>query len=127
MRASRRHVLAGFGLASMATIGAGCSRPEQVQTGRVQVPAADVPVGSGLIVSDSSWVVTQPSAGTYRAFDRTCPHAACPVSQVQQDQIVCTCHGSRFAIADGSVLQGPAQEGLTEASVSESGGTLTIG
>lgn len=127
MSPSRRLVLSGFGLAALAIASTGCSRPEQIRSGSVQISASEVPVGSGLIVSDSQWVVTQPTAGSYRAFDRTCPHAGCPVSSVVSDQIVCGCHNSRFAVADGAVVQGPAQEGLTEAPVNESGGTLTIG
>ena len=69
--------------------------------GPVSVPTADVPVGSGTITG--SVVVTQPTAGEFKAFDAVCTHQACLVARVDGDQIHCTCHGSIFSAVDGSV------------------------
>jgi len=53
-------------------------------------------------------VVTQPVSGTFKAFSATCTHQGCAVSEVANGTINCPCHGSRFAVADGSVTAGPA-------------------
>jgi Rieske Fe-S protein len=75
------------------------------------VVTAAVPVGGGIIL-DETVVVTQPAEGEYRGFVPICTHQRCPVSGVQDGAIICPCHGSRFSIEDGSVLNGPATEAL---------------
>ncbi len=73
--------------------------------------AADVPVGGGVIEAALGVVVTQPANGEFRAFSSTCTHQGCTVSEVDDGTINCFCHGSRFSIEDGSVVQ--AAQGLT--------------
>ncbi len=90
-----------------------------------KVPVASVPLGSGVIADGT--VVVQPTAGTFLAFDGTCPHQGCTVSRIESGLIVCGCHGSRFSIKDGSVQQGPAQQGLAKRSASVSGDQVVIG
>jgi Rieske Fe-S protein len=70
---------------------------------------ADVPVGSGLIVDDV--VLTQPSAGVFKAFSTVCTHAGCAVSKIAEGTIDCPCHGSKFNL-DGTVAKGPASRPL---------------
>lgn len=119
MNQSRRDVLKTAGVAAGAATGIGalsaCSSPEQVAPGPAEIKAADVPVGGAAIIENSKYVVTQPTAGQFKAFNRTCPHAACDVSQVEKAEIICACHHARFAAADGAVLRGPATSGLTPA------------
>lgn len=47
---------------------------------------------------------------TIRALHDTCAHAGCSLSEGKMvgDTIECGCHGSRFRLADGSVVVGPA-------------------
>jgi len=47
---------------------------------------------------------------TIQALHDTCAHAGCSLSEgtVVGDTIRCGCHGSRFKLADGSVVVGPA-------------------
>ncbi|MDP9320854.1 MAG: Rieske (2Fe-2S) protein [Chloroflexota bacterium] len=47
---------------------------------------------------------------TIAALHDTCAHAGCSLSEgtVVGDTIQCGCHGSRFKLADGSVVVGPA-------------------
>ena len=73
---------------------------------------ADVPVGGGLVLAAQGVVLTQPEAGTFKAFSATCTHQGCTVTEVVGGTINCPCHGSRFAIADGSVAAGPAPSPL---------------
>ncbi|HET7724046.1 MAG TPA: Rieske (2Fe-2S) protein [Propionibacteriaceae bacterium] len=90
------------------------------------VKVADVPVGGGVIMQSASFVVTQPTAGTFKAFSSVCTHEGCPVSQISGGAIICTCHNSRFSVADGSVISGPARRALRAAKVTQSGDSLVV-
>lgn len=48
--------------------------------------------------------------GTLYAFDDTCSHRACPLSDgtLEGSRITCPCHRSRFDVRTGGVLNGPA-------------------
>jgi nitrite reductase/ring-hydroxylating ferredoxin subunit len=50
--------------------------------------------------------------GTFYAFGDTCTHMGCPLAEgeLEETTLTCRCHGSRFDITSGAVLQGPAQE-----------------
>lgn len=89
-------------------------------------PAADVPVGGGKVFRDHKIVVTQPTAGQYKAFSARCTHAGCIVDQVASAQIQCPCHGSRFDITDGSVKDGPAPSPLPAYKVAVENGNLQV-
>ncbi|MFB7664530.1 Rieske (2Fe-2S) protein [Kitasatospora sp. NPDC056138] len=89
-------------------------------------PATDVPVGGGAVYREKKIVVTQPTAGQYKAFSAVCTHAGCVVDKVANGQIQCPCHGSRFAIADGAVQDGPAPSPLPEYKVTVQGGSLEV-
>ncbi|MEU2623806.1 Rieske (2Fe-2S) protein [Streptomyces sp. NPDC007157] len=94
--------------------------------GAALAKTTDIPEGGGTIYKDQAVVVTQPTSGTYKAFSTKCPHAGCAVSSVANGAIVCPCHGSQFAIADGSVKKGPATTGLTAANITVSGDQITL-
>ena len=124
---SRRTVLSGSGLALAAVFGppllAGCS--EGGTAGGIRT--SQVPVGSAFIEPEGDYLVIQPTEGRFRAFSRTCPHAGCQVSQIDGDEIVCPCHGSRYSVRDGSRVSGPTPRGLTEVPVRVDGKRLEIG
>lgn len=73
---------------------------------------ADIPVGGGKVIESAKVVVTQPTAGEYKAFSAVCTHQGCTVSGVEDGTINCACHGSKFDIATGDVKAGPATSGL---------------
>ena len=100
--------------------------PSSAAAGGVQVATSDVPVGGGKILDNPQVVVTQPTAGTYKAFSSICTHAGCAVAGVEQGQIICPCHGSVFSATDGSVLQGPAPTPLAPVNITVSGSSITI-
>jgi Rieske Fe-S protein len=85
----------------------------------VLAASADVPEGGGVIKGD--YVITQPAAGTYKAFSKVCTHQGCDVNKIDGGVISCPCHGSEFSIEDGSVKGGPAPKGLPETKVKVSG------
>jgi Rieske Fe-S protein len=79
-----------------------------------------------MVFADKKVVVTQPASGTFKAFSSTCTHQGCTVNKVAGGTINCPCHGSKFAIADGSVVHGPAQRPLEARQVTASGGELLL-
>jgi Rieske Fe-S protein len=91
------------------------------------IALADIPVGGGVVVADPPVVITQPTAGDVKAFTAICPHQGCLVSDVSSNEILCACHGSKFSALDGSVIQGPAVEGLSAAAVSVDGTKVSFG
>ncbi|MDD2817247.1 MAG: Rieske (2Fe-2S) protein [Candidatus Nanopelagicales bacterium] len=135
---SRRTVLAGTGIVAVGVAVAACAPGSSDEanpeikgtnigaTGTVLAAVSDVPVGGGVVVSDPPIVVTQPKAGQVNGFTAICPHAGCLVASVVDDEIICPCHGSRFSAVDGSVIQGPATQGLEPASVSVKGTNVVL-
>lgn len=88
--------------------------------------AADIPVGGGKVYTDAQVVVTQPTAGQYKAFSAICTHVGCICNQVAGGTINCPCHGAKFKITDGSVVTGPATTPLATAAVTVSGGKIFL-
>jgi len=84
-------------------------------------------VGSGVIFTAQKVVVTQPTAGTFKAFTAVCTHSGCLVSVIAKGLIICNCHRSTFSIKDGSVVQGPATDPLKEQKITVSGDSLKLG
>lgn len=143
---TRRAVLAGAGglgatclLTACGTDTAGTATPEPpagsaapatgstaaTGTGSGGAPlalVADVPQGGGIITG--KYVITQPSEGTFKAFDKICTHQGCPVTKVDGATINCACHNSSFSIEDGSVQGGPAKKPLPEIQVKVEGDNI---
>lgn len=94
--------------------------------GAIDVKTSDVPVGGGVVLADQKVVVTQPTAGTYKAFSAVCTHQGCVVASVVNGTIVCPCHGSKYSAADGSVQGGPAPAPLKSYTVAVNGGDLSV-
>ncbi len=87
---------------------------------------ADVPVGGGIVLADQDLVVTQPVAGTFKGFSATCTHQGCKVKDVVGGTINCPCHGSKFAVADGTPTAGPAKKPLPEKGVAVDGSSVVL-
>jgi Rieske Fe-S protein len=133
---SRRRVLVTTGVltASSAVVvacGSSSSTPSASSGGGgdgagVTVAKDQVPVGGGVILGDQGVVVTQPEAGTFKAFSAVCTHQGCTVAGIQNGSIVCPCHGGMFSITDGSVQGGPPPAPLDAKTVSVSDTTITV-
>jgi len=103
-----------------ATGGAKTTKPALAKT-------ADIPVGGGKIFAAKAVVVTQPSKGTFKAFSTVCTHQGCSVNAIKDGTINCPCHGSKFAIGDGSVSDGPAPKSLPAKQISVEGDSIILG
>lgn len=134
---TRRGVIRGAAIGGLslpllaACGGGGGSTPEATTSGSavpsVSASTADIPVGGGKIFADQLVVVTQPVKGEFKAFSATCTHQGCPVTQIQDGQIICPCHASHYSIEDGSVLSGPAPKPLPSYPVTVKGNDVTVG
>ncbi|MGW2487085.1 Rieske (2Fe-2S) protein [Streptomyces sp. NPDC001606] len=134
--ATRRTVLA-TGAAALAVGCTGCggstsssAAPPAASGGQKSGPTlartSEIPEGGGKIFKDRKVVVTQPSKGQFKAFSAICTHMGCTVAQVTNGTIVCPCHGSKYRIADGSVVQGPATEPLPKESIRVEGHSIHL-
>ncbi|NBE99440.1 Rieske 2Fe-2S domain-containing protein [Nonomuraea sp. KC401] len=141
---SRRAVIAGVGASGLALAVTACgggtdtaqdagttaesSAPESSapQADGALAKTADVPVGGGTILADQKIVITQPTEGDFKAFSALCTHKGCPVDSVEGGSIVCPCHGSKFAIADGAVTDGPADKPLAAQAIKVDGDQITL-
>src|SRR5436305_1552790 len=110
---------AAGGGSSAAASSAAASSGSGGSGGTLLVQTSDVPVDGGT-------VVTQPAAGTYKAFTAVCTHAGCTVGTVSDNKIMCPCHGSVYSAMDGSVLAGPAPAPLAAKQISVSGGQIFL-
>src|SRR6478735_5743659 len=120
---ARRTVVAAVGAAGLAAALTACGADDKASTtgsdngaagnaaGTELAKTADIPEGGGKVFADKGVVVTQPKAGTYKAFSSKCTHAGCAVKGIANGVITCPCHGSEFSATDGSVKKGPATTG----------------
>jgi Rieske Fe-S protein len=87
---------------------------------------SDIPLGGGKVFEAQGVVVTQPQAGTFKAFSATCTHQGCTVNEVRNGTINCPCHGSMFSAADGSVKGGPATKALAAVKIQVDGDSIKL-
>ncbi len=146
---TRRNVLAAGALGVAGVAIAGCSSGEDpgstgqspatapsaapssaapAASGAALIAAADVPLEGGVIIDSGQTkvVITQPQPNEFVGLSAVCPHQGCLVNKVSDSVIMCPCHGSQFAIADGAVVQGPAQTGLTSVPVKLDGDQIVL-
>jgi Rieske Fe-S protein len=153
--ATRRGLLAGVGLAGLASAitacGAGSSSstpppginevtpassaaaaapaggaPASSAAADALASTSKIPVGGGMIFPGPLVVVTQPTAGDFKAFSAVCTHMGCIVNQVSNGTIDCPCHGSQYSISTGAVVAGPAPKPLPVKQIKVSGGSVFL-
>ena len=113
--------------AGTAAAGAGGAPASSAAPANALATTAEVPVGGGKIITGKNIVVTQPQADSFKAFTAVCTHLGCIVSTVSGGTINCPCHGSRFSIKDGSVVNGPATSPLAPVAISVDGTSIVQG
>jgi Rieske Fe-S protein len=115
---------AASGPASSAS-GAGAAAPGGVAN--ALAATSQVPEGGGKIIDGKNIVITQPQAGSFKAFSAVCTHQGCIVNQISNGTIDCPCHGSKFSIKDGSVVNGPATSPLPSVAIKVEGTSIVQG
>ncbi|WP_069766106.1 Rieske (2Fe-2S) protein [Streptomyces sp. LUP47B] len=135
---SRRVVVAAVGAAGLALTLNACgseddsssssssSSSDTAAGGSVLAKTSDIPEGGGKIFKDSGVVVTQPTAGEFKAFSSKCTHQGCAVTGITNGVITCPCHKSEFSVTDGSVKKGPATQPLPEEKITVSGDSISL-
>jgi nitrite reductase/ring-hydroxylating ferredoxin subunit len=138
-RTTRRTVLRGAGVVGAAAVvatlagcdagGSGDPSAASGSTNDVNIAkSSDIPVGGGVIFTRQLVVVTQPTAGQFKAFSAVCTHAGCTVGAISGGLIMCPCHGSEYSISDGSVkraaIQG--QQPLPSKTVTVTNGEISV-
>jgi Rieske Fe-S protein len=141
---TRRGVLIGAGLAGVAGLAAACGGDDEGggtsggETGgeggegggggggAALAKTSEIPVGGGKVIEAEKIVIVQPVQGQFKAYDSKCTHRGCPVDAVAGGTINCPCHGSKFKIADGSVVSPPAKEPLAEKKITVTGDQITL-
>ena len=88
---------------------------------------SQVPDGGGKIIDGKNMVITQPRSGSFKAFSAICTHEGCIVSSVSNGTINCPCHGSKFSIKNGSVVNGPATTPLAAIAIKVEGTSIFQG
>ena len=76
---------------------------------------AALPPGQGAVIRHGlhRFALYRNEDGSLSALSARCPHLGCAVRwNALERSWDCPCHGSRFAAADGHVLNGPARSGL---------------
>ncbi|MER7715946.1 Rieske (2Fe-2S) protein [Streptomyces flaveolus] len=134
---ARRTVVAAAGAAGLAVALTACGGSdddapgesatgggENAGAGDALAATADIPEGGGKVFADRKIVVTQPTAGEFKAFSAICTHQGCAVKDVSDGVINCPCHNSRFSITDGSVQGGPATKPLPPVQITVSGDSI---
>lgn len=117
---------AGAALAACANSGSD-DPPDPDTTGRATVLIAldKVPIGgvAAVTVDRKPAFVARPGADSVTAFSAVCTHQGCTVVAAGE-QLMCPCHGSRFALLTGEVLRGPAEKPLPPIGVRLSGDSV---
>lgn len=136
---SRRQVLGAAGVTvAGACLLSGCVEPRATPQDDASAVAgrgkgtkvaalADVPVGDAIAVDleGHALLLSRPAENEVHLFSSICPHAGCKVAPAS-GELDCPCHGSRFALADGSVLGGPAQGPLAQIAVEIQGDDVVL-
>jgi len=62
-----------------------------------------------VVAADTPVLLLRRGERLFAIHDR-CSHRGCSLSEgrIEGEEVVCACHGSRFALADGSIRRGPA-------------------
>ncbi|MFD7438489.1 Rieske (2Fe-2S) protein [Streptomyces sp. NPDC059861] len=138
---ARRTVIAAAGAAGLAVALTACGSGDDSSStgvdsdsgagagsgadgGTALAKTSEIPEGGGKVLGDL--VVTQPTAGEYKAFSSKCTHQGCAVKDVKDGVIICPCHDSRFSATDGSVQQGPATQPLAASEIVVSGDEIRL-
>lgn len=94
--------------------------PENV-TANVITTTNDLAVGQSLEFTSSagiSAILFRSSEDKVYALSRICTHEGCSVDfDMNQNRLICPCHGANYEASDGSVISGPTTKSLAKIKV----------
>ena len=94
--------------------------PENV-TANVITTTNDLAVGQSLEFTSStgiSAILFRSSENNVYALSRICTHEGCSVDfDINQNRLICPCHGANYEASDGSVISGPTTKSLAKIKV----------
>ncbi|MBA2541130.1 MAG: Rieske (2Fe-2S) protein [Deltaproteobacteria bacterium] len=137
---TRREALYTIGLAASTTV-LGCTGTSEsnLPTGSASMCGSDLcfklsenselQVVGGIMFfagAGQKLLVQRVSETQILTLSAICTHESCTVEFNGATRFTCPCHGSSFDIADGSVLNGPAQRPLDEFPTTIAGDDVTI-
>ena len=107
------------------------STPESTQTESAPAPenatanvittTNDLAVGQSLEFTSSagiSAILFRSSEDKVYALSRICTHEGCSVDfDMNQNRLICPCHGANYEASDGSVISGPTTKSLAKIKV----------
>ena len=107
------------------------STPETIQTetttesntatANVITTINDLAVGQSLEFTSSagiSAILFRSSENKVYALSRICTHEGCSVDfDINQNRLICPCHGANYEASDGSVISGPTTKSLAKIKV----------
>jgi nitrite reductase/ring-hydroxylating ferredoxin subunit len=95
-------------------------------------PAADASLladgrPARVVVDDTPVFLLRAGENVFAIHDR-CSHRGCSLTdgELEGDQVVCACHGSRFDVRDGAVKGGPATAPQPSFQVREQDGRIEV-
>jgi len=80
------------------------------------------------VAADTVVVLARLDNGSLVAFDDTCTHEECPLSDgdLEGDRVVCYCHSGEFDVHTGAVLKGPPERPIPVYPLREQNGELHV-
>ncbi len=114
------------GSTAESSAAAGASAGAGAGAGTELAKTSDIPEGGGKVFEAQGVVVTQPTAGEFKAFSSKCTHLGCAVKDISDGTITCPCHQSKFSATDGSVQSGPAPQPLPAKSITVEGDSIKL-
>ena len=93
----------------------------QTESANVITTTNDLAVGQSLEFTSSagiSAILFRSSEDKVYALSRICTHEGCSVDfDMNQNRLICPCHGANYEASDGSVISGPTTKSLAKIKV----------
>jgi 3-phenylpropionate/trans-cinnamate dioxygenase ferredoxin component len=82
-----------------------------------------------VVIEDLEIALAKLDSGEWVAFDNSCTHEDCPLSDgtLDGEEIICYCHSATFDVRTGQVVEGPAEDPINVYPVRVLDGELQVG